>query len=327
MKRRLMINSNEYSLNDEEILNLLATPTPYHIENEWRFIKENKNSNCSHYQIDLLVHKQIINRVDIEIMKLLSSYRYLNHCMVAYFLNNVSDLPFGYKKKDYSKNLHKLMNAGIILRYGLVDIEDHLMSSNKSPLRCYHLSPRAYSYIVTNTEEPYHDFTSTNDIRKIELLAINQFDIRMRFLYKEKIISHEYLLHRKINQDPLIIDLIYHLHLSEKNNTIMDSLPLLILPIRYEIDMILKFLPRLQKLLLFTNYHHPNAVILILVENMKMILSLYQAYHSSTFATPNPSIYFLLDTLVYAQPIFNNLFTCQLDDAKNLTVENFKLDL
>ena len=79
-------------------IQVFMKPSPFHFQEGYQIRVENKNKNCSHYEIDTLTLKGLLNPIDFEILKLLGTYCYVNTHNLSFALNQI--LPENYRKSD-----------------------------------------------------------------------------------------------------------------------------------------------------------------------------------------------------------------------------------
>ena len=182
------------------------THSPFHFQEGYQIQIENRNKNCSHTEIDTLALKGLLNSVDFEILKLLGTYCYVNTHNLNYALNHT--LPENYRKQDYKRNLKKLSDAGILLKYSICMQTDGEGSARQivSPLRFYSLSPGARSYISSLMEVPYISNQTLPAYRIIELMAAAQLLIRFQASYRNSVKKILFNLHKQIGSHLLLLD-------------------------------------------------------------------------------------------------------------------------
>ena len=169
-----------------EASDLLLSKTPFYLETGWELVTENKNPACSHAQIEQMIQKRTINLIDMELLKILASFHYLNHYHIAYLLEE--RLHPNYHKSSYLNNLNKLKRAGIVLCYVPVAAgaaTGDALPAPASPLRLYALSQGAYTYMEPVTPNA-RAMQPAASLRKVEIAAANQFILHFLHHYKER---------------------------------------------------------------------------------------------------------------------------------------------
>lgn len=298
-------------MNQAETLHLLAHHTPFHKEAKDSFQLENKNKNCSYYEIDRLIHRKIINTIEFEIMGLLYQYDYLNHFLIMGFLNNTSILSKDEQKPDYTKNLRKLTRAGVLLRYFLTD-----SSHRTGSLRCYCLSPKAYSYMGRMLKKKLSRIYNTNQI--LELLSLNQLHLNLQQYYSDWIIQEP---STEPNNMPFLLS-IFQLKPINKISPLQNRFYFIALSFRYGMDIKGQFLYKMNTLYHWIYQRNLSSVIiLILVEDMEMIKLLDPLTKALDYEEP---IYFILDCFSAAVPILQNLLDC-VEKNGELVTQNVSL--
>lgn len=297
-------------MNQTETLHLLANHTPFHKNESDSFQLENKNKNCSYYEIDRLIHHKIINTIDFEIMELLYQYDYLNHFLIMGFLNNTPILSKEDQKPDYKKNLRKLTHAGILLRYLLTD------SSHKTgALRCYCLSPKACSYMGRLLKKKLTHIYNTSQI--LELLSLNQLYLNLQQYYLDIIIQDPIT---KPNNMPFLFS-IFQLKLVTGINPLQNRFYFFTLSFRYGMDIKGQFLYKMNTLQYWIHQSHFSSIILILAEDMEMVKLLYPLSKALNYKEP---IYYVLDCFSATVPILQNLLDC-IEREGHLIIQNVSL--
>lgn len=298
----------------------LPDKTPFHMEDCWESRLENKNHNCTHSEIDTLILKHIVGPVDLAIMRTLATYKYLNAYNIQCFLNDLSPLQEFYKKGYYSCNLKKLVKAGILARYHYIRFENGL-PEGASPLRFYDLTPGAYSYISPVTTAAYPLQTCVSDVRKLELLALNQFLIRMQSTYPGIRIYH-YLTWKKDKAKAFCIDAAIRcpvpagFHSEEKSISIF-PLPVRFSP-RWQEDAAAK-LRSINTWLGKTKVQHPLPLPIFLCESLNMGEQLFHYFCSMDDLRYLP-FYFITDGSALSHPLWDCLFSCHLSEESEDTV-------
>ena len=175
--------NTEKEQNQEKEEDCLVARTPFHLEDGWDLVSDNANSSCSHAEIETLIQKCTINLIDLEIMRVLAAYHYVNHHNLALALS--MRLHPGYQKASYLDNIRKLKRAGILLSYypaRLTDMAAGVPFSPASPLRLYCFSQTAFTYMDTITPDA-HPMLPFSAGRKMELVAANQFLLKFQKHY------------------------------------------------------------------------------------------------------------------------------------------------
>lgn len=165
--------NTEMEMNQEAKEDCLITLTPFRLEDGWDLVSDNTNSSCSHAEIETLIQKRTINLIDLEIIRVLATYHYVNHHNLALALS--MRLHPGYLKTSYLNNIRKLKRAGILISYypaRLTDMAEGIPLSPASPLRLYCLSQPAFTYMEAITPDA-HPMLPFSARRKMELAAAN----------------------------------------------------------------------------------------------------------------------------------------------------------
>lgn len=310
----------------DEQKDLCSSPnqTPFHMDLDWESRLENTNRNCTHAEIDTLISKGIVGAVDLEIMRLLGTYKFLNAYNIQYHLNNLSSLNKHYKKPTYTSNLKKLTKAGILARYRFI----HPCDSSKevTGLSFYDLTAGSYSYIAPVIAAPYFKQTRLEDPRKMELLALNQFLLRTQYACENmKLLS--YLTWHKMGAKAFCIDAIVRSRAPSPIPGLPNVLFLFPLPVRYEIKWKAKAASRFS---LYSQWiaahsdHYPLALQIAIVETLDMATELY-AYICSTASIQHLPFYFVTDRTVMDYPLWDCIFSCRTSEDGDTIITRHKL--
>lgn len=313
---------------EEFVSHSLVTCTPFHIEDDWDFVCDNANHSCSHTEIETLIQKRIINLIDLEIMKVLATYHYINHHNLAAALS--LRLHPGYHKTSYLSNIRKLKNAGILLSYHPVrkaDMAADLIASPAAPLRLYCLSQSAYTYTAHLCPD-IHPILPSSAARKCELAAAGQFLIQFEAHYKEKTIGINYQRGTKLGNIPFLIDAIILYHAAFAGEQSQSLITLLLLSIRSHKNWEKTALSRLHLLRIWLSRHeseYPLPLPVLLVENITMATSLY-AKMQSMESLAGFHVYFCPDSLLTAYPPLQALYRCETNEDEKVTAVRIDLD-
>lgn len=293
---------------------VLPDKTPFHMEIGWECRLENKNRNCTHSEIDALILKNIIGPVDLMILRALATYKYLNAYNIHFFLNWLSPLHQYYKKENYTGNLKKLVKAGILLRYCLIRY-DNESPLKASPLRFYDLAPGAYSYIEPVTAAAYPLQAATDDNRKLELLALNQFLMRMQCNYPAIRIAH-YLNWKKTGARAFCIDAAIRCPAPAAFQSELNRLSIFPIPARFGHKWKEHAAKRYLSLLEWLDRNreqHPLPFPLFLCESLEMGELLF--HHVSTMdKLRHLPFYFVTDGSLLSSPLWDCLFSSSISD-------------
>lgn len=297
---------------------LLVTRTPFSLEAGWELIVENKNPACSHAQIEQLLQKRIINLIDMEILKMLASFHYLNHHHITYLLEE--RLHPNYQKTSYLNNLNKLKRAGLILCYVPVaeeNIAGETPPAPASPLRLYCLSQGAYTYMEPITPDA-HAMQSTESLRKVGIAAANQFILHFLHYYKDKVSSMEYLKTVRLGTTVFTIDAILRYRAILGKDQPNELVSLLVLSIRKQDKWEKRAVSLLHLLKVWLSRHDAEYRIpfpVLVVENMAMAISLFACLQ----VQENPlSVYFCPESLLMLYTPLEAIYRCEADDDGQL---------
>ena len=298
------------------------THSPFHFQEGYQIQIENRNKNCSHTEIDTLALKGLLNSVDFEILKLLGTYCYVNTHNLNYALNHT--LPENYRKQDYKRNLKKLSDAGILLKYSICMQTDGEGSACQivSPLRFYSLSPGARSYISSLMEVPYISNQTLPAYRSIELMAAAQLLIRFQASYRNSVKKILFNLHKQIGSHLLLLDA-YIRYSASQGDSSSPAVHLFLLCGRDNGDNYADIVLRSRLLFCWLDRRkeeYPCHMILLLLESISDIPPVYlqvrNPYMSGKTGITDSlyPLYFTLDTNVLVQPLFDALYQCEIEE-------------
>lgn len=298
----------------EEASDLLLSKTPFYLETGWELVTENKNPACSRAQIEQMIQKRTINLIDIELLKILASFHYLNHYHIAYLLEE--RLHPNYHKVSYLGNLNKLKRAGIVLCYVPVAAGDAPFAP-ASPLKLYALSQGAYTYMEPVTPDA-HAMQPAGSLRKVEIAAANQFILHFLHHSKERVSSLEYLKNVRLGTSAFSIDGIIQYRAAFRKGEPPDLVSLFVLSIRKQENWKKRTAMRLHLFKVWlarhdTQYRIPFPV--LVVESMVMAVELFAVLQ----AQENPlSFYFCLEHLLMLYPPFASIYQCETGENESV---------
>lgn len=307
-----------------EASDLLLSKTPFYLETGWELVTENKNPACSHAQIEQMIQKRTINLIDMELLKILASFHYLNHYHIAYLLEE--RLHPNYHKASYLGNLNKLKRAGIVLCY--VPVAAGAAAGDAppaSPLRLYALSQGAYTYMEPITPNS-HAMQPAGSLRKVEIAAANQFILHFLHHYKERVSSLEYLKNVRLGTSSFSIDGIIQYRAAFRKGDTPDLVSLFVLSIRKQENWEKRAATRLHLFKVWlarydTEYRIPFSV--LVVENMVMAVRLFTVLQ----AQENPlSVYFCPENLLMLYPPFSSIYRCEADEDGRVKAVRLEMD-
>ncbi len=297
-----------------EASDLLLSKTPFYLETGWELVTENKNPACSHAQIEQMIQKRTINLIDMEILKILAAYHYLNYYHVVYLLKE--RLHQYYHKTSYLDNLNKLKRAGLVLCY--IPVRSGEMAGEHpltpaSPLRLYCLSQGAYAYMEPFTKDS-HALPPSDSLRKIETAAANQFIIHFLHHYKDTASLQEYVKTVRLGTSLLTINGILRYQTVFYKDQPPEPVSLFVLSIRNQENWEKRALTRLHLFSVWlarheAEYRTPFPV--LIVENMAMAVSLF----SRMQAQDNPSdVFFCPESLLMLYAPLEAIYRCETDE-------------
>ncbi len=297
-----------------ETSDLLLSKTPFYLETGWEFVTENKKPACSHAQIEQMIQKRTINLIDMELLKILASFHYLNHYHIAYLLEE--RLHPNYHKSSYLNNLNKLKRAGIVLCHVPVaagTATGDALPAPASPLRLYALSQGAYTYMEPVTPNA-HAMQPAGSLRKVEIAAANQFILHFLHHYKERVSSLEYLKNVRLGTSSFAIDGIIQYNTAFRKGETPDLVSLFVLSIRKQENWEKRAAMRLHLFKVWLARHDAQYRIpfpMLVVENLVMAVRLFAFLQ----AQENPlSFYFCPENLLMLYPPFSSVYRCEADE-------------
>lgn len=300
--------------NGDAATDLLISQTPFRLEESWEMVPENRNTSCSHAEIETLIQKRILNLIDLEIMKILAAYHYLNHHSIRVELEQ--RLHPGYRKQSYSDNIRKMKRAGILLCFVPVPaspLPDAPVPA-ASPLKLYCLSAAAYTYMEPLTDA--HPILPSSARRKIELAASGQFLIQFLRHYSDRVIGFEYEKGTKIGNAPFLMDAVIRYRADFPRLSAVQTITVFLLAVRRCRNWERVALSRLRLLCIWLSRHGAECMLpfpILVVEDISMALNLY-AQMQAAEPLSGLHIYFCPDSLLMAVPPLQALYRCETDD-------------
>ena len=314
---RLMNTEKERNQEKEE--DCLVARTPFHLEDGWDLVSDNANSSCSHAEIDTLIQKRTINLIDLEIMRVLAAYHYVNHHNLALALS--MRLHPGYQKTSYLDNIRKLKRAGILLSYypaRLSDMAAGVSFSPASPLRLYCLSQPAFTYMEAITPDA-HPMLPFSARRKMELAAANQFLIMFQKHYREQLIGSEYEKGVKIGNTPFLTDAVIRYRATFSGKQEKELVTLFLFSIRRQQGWEKSALTRLHLFSIWLSRHGAECLTpfpVLQMEDLSMALTLFARMQGMDSLAGLP-VYFCMDSLLMVYPPLQTLYQCEVcEDGK-----------
>ena len=307
-------------------------PSPFHLNEDWIVCIESHNRNCTHAEIDALILSTAINDTDLLIIKLLAAYPYINTYNITFFLNQ--SLPEPYKKKDYQRNLRKLVHAGILLKHALYQsapgatCNEHI-SSPVSPLRFYSLSPGAYSYISPTVDVPHHQTKAMQDYRIIETLATSQLLLHFHATNGDYFKKCRMDIKKKIGKHTLTLDA--YIHYLPSTIKPESSVHIFIFCCRSHKDSRFDLIHRLVLFFHWMNQHkeqYQEYMLLILTETLKDIPLIAHGISTQTKGETAYPLYYTLDTNLLSYPLPDSLYQYVEDpETGNCTIQRLSIHL
>ena len=292
---------------------LALSPSPFHLEDAWCILKENKNSNCTHAEIDTLAAKGLLNGVDFEIMKLLSVYPFINTYNLEYaLLHGMSEF---YQKSEYTRNLRKLVKAGILIKYCLADKTVGEEPLIVSPFRFYSLSPGAYSYMSSFMDNPHDIQFRLRENQIIELLSVVQLLIHTKVAYPDSIKKQRLCVRKKAGSKQLVIPA-YLVFQSDKE---CPPIHLMILSGRATQSSRERLIGDIRTLFEWLDKNeepYRNYMVLLLLETLHEIPMIQSQVAGIRMIGKSHPVYYALDTNLLTHPLFDCVYQCEEIDGK-----------
>jgi len=309
--------------NKNTVLECITKPSPFHLEENWKLKIENQNKNCTHAEIDILMSKGILSEIDLEIMKLLAKFHYVNSFNITLALKH--SLASAYQKEHYHANIKKLVRAGVLLKYSFVFNDDSFSSgSPMSALRFYSLSSGAQSYTSSFVDTPLAKSNLSIDYQIIEQLATNQLLIQLSSTYRSSSINYILNSKKAVGAHLLNINAFIRYKITSSK-----SIEVFLLCGRDLIQSQRNLTARILLLFDWLNHHQPNHpyMILILLESLPSIISTTKQLNSHATTSFRCPVYFSLDTNLLLSSLFDSLYQCFANDETSaLTIQKVSLD-
>lgn len=325
LNHAMEITETEEKPYSETETDLLISKTPFSLESGWELVTENKNPSCSHAQIEQMIQKRTINLIDMELLKILASFHYLNHYHIARALE--ARLHPNYHKTSYLGNLNKLKRAGLVLCYIPVAagaLTEDTPPAPASPLRLYCLSQGAYTYMEPITPDA-HAVQPAGSLRKIEIAAANQFILHFLHHYGQKVSSLEYLKAVRLGTSALTIDGILQYRAAFRKEEPPELVSLFVLSIRKQESWEKRACMKLHLFKVWLSRHSAEYRIpfpVLVVENMAMAVSLFSILQIQE----NPlSVYYCPENLLMLYAPFSSIYRCEADEEGR--IKTVRLDM
>lgn len=293
----------------------IFSKTPFHLKEGHELVLENKNTTCSHAEIDTLIQKRIINLIDLELIKTMALFPFINANNLTYYLNNAVVLHKNYQKNTYLNNLNKLKKAGIVARYCFVSqpcIPASGQAYAASSLRLYSLTPPALSYITPLLSDAHPLPLASDTLRKLEIAALNQFLIHFLVHYPDRIKQMVYLENHKHGSSPITFDAVIQYHSQNSAFRMSGTISLVLLSVREANGWIPRTVHRLKLLHTLISRNRDKYRLpfyLILAEHITMITDLHPYLQIPTLQ--DIPFYYSLDTISSVYPPLDGIYSCQ----------------
>ncbi len=301
--------------NQQTYKTLSVHSSPFHLEKDWKLFCENKNKNCSQKEVDILIAKEILNTIDLEIMRILAEYGYVNTYNITYALS--ARLPDSYKKDSYQRNFRKMVRAGILLKY-CIHTNDSPTAPYATPLRIYCLSPGAHAYMAPHISVPFPKRLVLSQTCILDCLAVSQLLIRFLDTYSGQCTAQPFIYRRIGSQRNIIFDGIIRFNPVAKMS--QRPLQIILISIRDSSNIFTKYASHVtaaQRVAAIDAKKY-RTIIVIVTESLNLIRILVKHLPSSTddksFYSP---VYFTFDSLLCTDTLFTSLFTAASDDNGN----------
>lgn len=301
----------------------LLYPSPFHLEDAWQVICENKNRNCSQQEIDILIAKEILNRIDIEILRVLGELGFVNTYNITSALTY--RLPETYQKESYQRNFRKMVRAGLLMKYS-IRTGDASGYRYASPMHFYSLTPGAQSYMEPHIPTLFPKRLVLSHPRMINCLSISQ--VLIQFLRN---CPEGYTVHpmscRHIGGHAIVLDGL--IRGSNCSDLFKIPLQVILVSMRDSSASLSKFSDRLleaQKAARLDSRKY-SSIIVFVTESLPAIRLLSETEHSidrgAYFDIP---VYYTYDMLSNA-PLFKSLFKGVYAPDGSFSIERVELML
>lgn len=304
---------------DNELSAISASP--YHMDQNWHIVCENKNKNCSPKELDTLITKEIINYVDLEIIRLLGRFGFVNSYNITFSMSTV--LPLSYRKESYQKNIRKMVRAGILLRYS-IHIDKKLDSPYAVPLRFYTLSPGAQSYINPHLDVPFSRRLVLTQDNIFDCLAASQLLIHFENTYSDDYTifpRHIRKLYGERKHYTLIDGMIRSDHCPIVSGKRMQ---LLLLSIRDTVSSMSHFTDRIYQLIDVAKADASiyESFIIVITESISSIKMLAKYTSNAIDNSISVPIFYTTDVILHSSSLFSSLFSV----STNTGNDSFKIE-
>ena len=294
-------------------------PSPFHIDDNMFIICENRNKNCTQKEIDSLISKEILNHIDLEIMRLLCRYGFVNSYNIGFALSYTL-LP-QYRKKSYQRNLQKMVRAGILLKYS-IRTGDSLEDAYISPMHFYALSAGAQDYIAPHVDTPFPRKLVLSKYDIMDCLTASQLLIHFLKDYGNNCSVSARCLKRGKNRLGIIFDGMIQFNGHE--NCFNHPTQIVLFSVRDNIESFTRLYDRILNLekILKEKYPKYDSFLVIIVESIASIRSISDFMVNDETLDSRLHHYYTVDTLLHTDPLLQSLFNVTFDTKKNISILN-----
>lgn len=307
-------------MNNKDDLHYTLHPSPFHMEDDWFIFCENTNKNCTQKEIDALIAKGIISHIDLEIMRLICRYGFINTYNIGYALSYT--LIPAYRKSSYQRNIQKMVRAGILLKYS-IRIGNTSVSTFASPMHFYALSAGAQTYISPHVDSPFSRKWALSPYDIMNCLSVSQLLIHFLKDYGSNcLVSTRCSEHSKRNNTIMLDGVI---RFNKETCHFKSPTQLALISVRDTIELYSNAPDRIIDTanILKENYPKFDLIIVIIAESLSSVRNISQIMQSqeglSDMICP---YYYTTDTLLHTDPLFESLFTLLIDSNSNLSIIN-----
>ena len=289
----------------------LIRTSPFKYVKGLKVILDNHNKNCSSLALRKAFGKGIFTETDMVIIETIFTFEVINKNSLEYFINNKKDVSDSVKKKDYTRNLHNLVEHGVLLRYNFVS------EGWKSPF-VYSLSAGAKMYFGHIFGRGYKKLhrdllfnVSASPEASLRMVSFNQFLIRILCCERIKVQSLETQKFIKYKNFKLPLDCT----LTIKNRC--DELDNFIIVCFRDIPDITKISINYFEAI---KHHFDNCSIIVLVESLKVAQNIEKLRKKNEHLS-KMSVLYLPDVVAISVPPLSCLYNVSTSSDSSLFSE------
>lgn len=150
-----------------------------------KMVLNNKNTRCSSLALKKDFAKGYLNDEDMVIIETIYTFDILNKNALTFFIMNNRDIADNVKKTDYTKNLRKLVDRGVLLSFSFCadNYESPHVYTLSNGARQYFGGVFGRSFKLKHRDSLFE--TSIDTVAALRAVAFNQFYLRLYLAQEE----------------------------------------------------------------------------------------------------------------------------------------------